>query len=70
MSNTALMFAAHGNKSHCVSELLENGCDITATNMDGETAYSLAVKHGSKSGKSNLYNKYIIIMLFFKFKLK
>lgn len=42
--NTALMFAAAGNHPHTTKEILEYQPDVTETNEDGESAYSLAVK--------------------------
>lgn len=50
MGNSALMYAAHNDNSHCANELLEHGADITATNVAGSSAFSIAVTRGSKQG--------------------
>ncbi|XP_016979076.2 DNA-binding protein RFXANK [Drosophila rhopaloa] len=47
VGNTALMYAAAGNHPHTCNELLARDLDLSATNEDGETAYSLAVEHGA-----------------------
>ncbi|XP_017120896.1 DNA-binding protein RFXANK [Drosophila elegans] len=47
VGNTALMYAAAGNHPHTCNELLARDLDLSATNEDGDTAYSLAVEHGA-----------------------
>ncbi|SPP85632.1 DNA-binding protein RFXANK [Drosophila guanche] len=47
VGNTALMYAAAGNHPHTCNELLAKDLDLSAANENGETAYSLAVEHGS-----------------------
>lgn len=47
VGNTALMYAAAGNHPHTCNELLAKDLDLSATNEDGDTAYSLAVEHGA-----------------------
>ncbi|KAK4292029.1 hypothetical protein Pmani_035176 [Petrolisthes manimaculis] len=48
MGNTALMYAAHSDHSHCANELLDHGADLTLSNVDGATAFNIAVNRGSK----------------------
>lgn len=52
MGNTALMYAAHSDHSHCANELLDHGADLTISNVDGASAFSIAVNRGSKQGGS------------------
>ncbi|KAH8329501.1 hypothetical protein KR074_012155 [Drosophila pseudoananassae] len=47
MGNTALMYAAAGNHPHTCNELLARDLDLSASNENGETAYSLAVQNGA-----------------------
>lgn len=47
------MFAAHGNHPHALNELLNHGGDLTLTNLNDDTALSIAVKRSSKEGKSS-----------------
>ncbi|XP_018794813.1 PREDICTED: DNA-binding protein RFXANK [Bactrocera latifrons] len=47
VGNTALMYAAAGNHPHTCNELLAKDPDMTATNENGDTAYSLAVENGA-----------------------
>lgn len=54
MGNTALMYAAHNDHSHCGNELLDHGADITCTNVAGSSAFSIAVARGSKQGMNIL----------------
>ena len=51
MGNSPLMYAAHGDHSHCGNELLEHGADITLTNVAGSSAFSICVSRGSKQSK-------------------
>ena len=50
------MYAAYNDSAHCVSELLENGADITEKNLDGASAYTIAVNKGSKKGDFSFLN--------------
>lgn len=52
--NTALMYAAHCDSAHCVSELIEFGADVSATNWENMSAYTIAVKKGSRKGNVQL----------------
>lgn len=45
------MYAAHGDHPHCVNELLLRGADFTATNENGDTAYTMVVRNNSHLGK-------------------
>ncbi|XP_017482739.1 PREDICTED: DNA-binding protein RFXANK-like [Rhagoletis zephyria] len=47
VGNTALMYAAAGNHPHTCNELLAKDPDMTASNENGDTAYSLAVENGA-----------------------
>ncbi|KAL7636649.1 UNVERIFIED_CONTAM: hypothetical protein RMT77_013426 [Armadillidium vulgare] len=49
--NTALMYAAHCDSAHCVSELIEFGADVSATNWENMSAYTIAVKKGSRKAQ-------------------
>lgn len=44
------MFAAKGNHPHCCNELLLRNADVTMTNLNDDTAYSLAVDNNSNLG--------------------
>lgn len=48
-----MMFAAFGNHPHALNELLNNGGDITMTNLNDDSALSIAVKRSSKEGWRN-----------------
>ncbi|KAJ4434955.1 hypothetical protein ANN_23527 [Periplaneta americana] len=54
VGNTALMYAAHGDHPHCTNELLLRGADITMVNLNDDTAFGIAVKRGSKLGRSKI----------------
>jgi ankyrin repeat protein len=41
---TPLMFAAVQNHPHCVHELLASGADVTKTNVNDDSAISLAIR--------------------------
>lgn len=56
------MYAAAGNHPHTSNELLAFKGNITTTNENGETAYSLAVKNNSNLAQAVLEN-YIVSML-------
>lgn len=47
VGNTALMYAAAGNHPHTCNELLSKDPDMSASNENGDTAYSLAVENGA-----------------------
>lgn len=47
VGNTALMYAAAGNHPHTCNELLTHDPDVTVTNENGDTAYTLALEHGA-----------------------
>ncbi|XP_053961015.1 DNA-binding protein RFXANK [Anastrepha ludens] len=47
VGNTALMYAAAGNHPHTCNELLAKDPDMTLSNENGDTAYSLAVENGA-----------------------
>ena len=55
------MYAAHGDHPHCTNELLLRGADVTMVNLNGDTAFGIAVKRGSKLGKFN-YHIYANLM--------
>jgi ankyrin repeat protein len=44
------MYAAYGNHPHCTNELLLRGADITLINLNGDSAFGIAIKRGSKLG--------------------
>ncbi|KAH8393157.1 DNA-binding protein RFXANK [Drosophila serrata] len=54
VGNTALMYAAAGNHPHTCNELLARDLDLSASNENGETAYSLAVEHGAQLAQALL----------------
>lgn len=51
------MFAAYNNHPHTVNELLNHHADLTMTNLNDDTALSIAIKRQCKEG---------LILLFFK----
>jgi len=53
---TPLMFASLSNHSHAVHELLASGADITRRNINGDTAYALAVRQGARQVQTVLEN--------------
>merc|ERR1719222_913283 len=53
---TPLMFACMNNHSHAAHELLAAGADITRRNINGDTAYGLAVRQGSRQVQTVLEN--------------
>lgn len=55
-SVTPLMFASLSNHSHAVHELLASGADITKRNINGHTAYALAVQQGARQVQTVLEN--------------
>lgn len=44
------MFAAHGNHPHALNELLNHSADLTITNLNDDSALSIAMKRSSKEG--------------------
>jgi ankyrin repeat protein len=44
------MYAAHGDHPHCTNELLLHGADITTVNLNGDSAFGIAIKRRSKLG--------------------
>lgn len=52
IGNSALMYAAFGNHPHCCNELLLRGADVTITNLNDDTAFSLACDNNSSLGKA------------------
>ncbi|XP_046657945.1 DNA-binding protein RFXANK-like isoform X1 [Daphnia pulicaria] len=61
-SNTPMMFAAFGNHPHALNELLNNGGDITMTNLNDDSALSIAVKRSSKEAQS-VIEGYLFMLL-------
>ncbi|KAK4007718.1 ankyrin repeat family A protein 2 [Daphnia magna] len=61
-SNTPMMFAAHGNHPHALNELLNNGGDITMTNLNDDSALSIALKRASKEAQ-NVIEGYLFMLL-------
>lgn len=53
VGNSALMYAAYGNHPHCCNELLLRGADVTITNMNDDTAFSLACENNSNLGNKS-----------------
>lgn len=49
------MYAAYGDHPHCTNELLLRGADITIINLNGDSAFGIAIKRGSKLGTVFLY---------------
>ncbi|CAG2064014.1 unnamed protein product, partial [Timema podura] len=56
VGNTALMYAVHGNHPHCTNELLLRGADITIINLNGDTAFGIAVSKNSKLAQAVMEN--------------
>jgi ankyrin repeat protein len=44
------MYAAHGDHPHCTNELLLRGADVTMINLNGDSAFGIAIKRGSRLG--------------------
>ena len=49
-----MMFAAYGNHPHALNELLNNGGDLTLTNLNDDYALGIAVKRSSKEGAEKM----------------
>jgi hypothetical protein len=48
------MYATYGDHPHCTNELLLRGADITMINLNGDSAFGIAIKRGSKLGTALL----------------
>jgi len=48
------MYAAYGDHPHCTNELLLRGADITVINLNGDSAFGISIKRGSKLGTALL----------------
>jgi ankyrin repeat protein len=48
------MYAAHGDHPHSTNELLLCGADVTVVNLNGDSAFGIAIKRGSKLGTVQL----------------
>ena len=59
---TPLMMATISSNPHCVHELLIHGADISRRNVNDDTAYSLAVKHGARNCQTVLENHMLSVM--------
>jgi len=53
---TPLMFAAMKNHPHCVNEMLLHGADVTRKNINGDTAFSMALRLSSRAAQTVLEN--------------
>ncbi|PNF35365.1 hypothetical protein B7P43_G02571 [Cryptotermes secundus] len=62
IGNTALMYAAHGDHPHCTNELLIRGADVTMVNLNGDSAFGIAIKRGSKLAQAVMEN-YLLTLL-------
>lgn len=51
MGNDSLIYAAAGNHPHTCNELLVYRPDVTHSNEDGETAFTIAVRNNSYLGE-------------------
>ena len=60
--STPLMMASLSSNPHCVHELLLHGADISKRNVNSDTAYSLAVKHGARNCQTVLENHMLSVM--------
>lgn len=54
MGNDSLIYAAFGNHPHTCNELLLYRPDVTHSNEDGETAFTMAVKNNSCLGENGM----------------
>ncbi|XP_065167106.1 ankyrin repeat family A protein 2-like [Atheta coriaria] len=54
--NTGLMYAAGGNHPHTCNDLLAHNANLTLVNLNGETAYDLAVDSSSYLAQAILEN--------------
>ena len=60
--STPLMLASLSGHPHCVYELLLHGADVSKKNINDDSAYSLAVKHGSRNVQTVLENHMLTIL--------
>uniref|UniRef100_A0A1B0CMP8 Uncharacterized protein n=1 Tax=Lutzomyia longipalpis TaxID=7200 RepID=A0A1B0CMP8_LUTLO len=56
VGNTALMYAAGGNHPHTCNELIAFHPDLTESNENGDTAYSLAIRNKASLAQTVLEN--------------
>lgn len=63
------MYAAKGNHPHCCNELLLREADVTMSNLNDDTAYTLAVDNKSTLGEFFIINifQYLFNDCFFSF---
>ncbi|XP_044760027.1 ankyrin repeat family A protein 2-like [Coccinella septempunctata] len=59
MLNTPLLYAAKGNHPHSCNELLMGGADLTMSNINDETAFTIALKNNCSLAQS-VIQKHII----------
>ncbi|XP_045476824.1 ankyrin repeat family A protein 2-like [Harmonia axyridis] len=52
MLNTALLYAAKGNHPHSCNELLVGGADLSMSNINDETAFTIALKNNCNLAQS------------------
>ena len=57
-----ILICLAGNHPHTTNELLLHKADVTLTNEDGESAYTLAVKHNANLSQAVLEN-YLVSLL-------
>lgn len=62
VGNTALMYAVAGNHPHTTKELLECFPDVTATNDNGDSAYSLGVENNANLSQAVLENHITMLL--------
>lgn len=60
--STPLMLASLSGHPHCVHELVVHGADVSKRNINDDTAYSLAVKHGARNVQTVLENHMLTIL--------
>jgi len=56
------MFAAYHNHPHAVNELLNHHADLTITNLNDDTALSIAIKRSCKDVQS-VIEGYLFMLL-------
>ena len=61
-ATTPLMMATISSNPHCVHELLIHGADISKRNINDDTAFSPAVKHGARNCQTVLENHMLSVM--------
>lgn len=62
VGNTALMYATAGNHPHTTNQLLEYFPDVTATNENGDSAYSLALQNNANLSQA-VFENHITMLL-------